>query len=135
MGDAHLRLSVHRQSRIQRRPGTGFGLFRTPTCTVLSSSRRPTKGDVRDPLRTGRPSTTLSLRDHALVTGKPPQRVLGYETVTTGIAGPEIADDVVGNVGGSFGSYHGICANRAGRHIASARIGMTRFGRQDCSNS
>ena|ERR1017187_8147476 len=41
-----------------------------------------------------------------LVAGKPPQCVLGHETVAAGIAGPEIADDVVGNVGGSFRGYH-----------------------------
>ena len=43
MGDAHLRLSVHRQSRIQCRPRTGFSLLGAPARAVLSPVRgRPT---------------------------------------------------------------------------------------------
>ena len=68
------------------------------------------------------------------VAGKSPQRVLGHETITAGIAGPEIADDVVGQIGGRFRRHHGIGANRAGRQITSARVGVRRDGRQDFSN-
>src|SRR6266850_6450605 len=69
-----------------------------------------------------------------LVAGQSPERMLGHKTVTAGIAGPEIADDVVGNKSGSFRSHHGVRANRAGRQIASARVGVSRDGRQDFSN-
>jgi hypothetical protein len=31
------------------------------------------------------------------VTGEPLQRVLGHKAIATGIAGPEIAHDIVGN--------------------------------------
>ena len=60
--------------------------------------------------------------------------MLGHEAVTAGIAGPEIADDVVGKKSGSFRSHHGVSANRARRQIASARVGVGRDGRQDFSN-
>jgi hypothetical protein len=60
--------------------------------------------------------------------------MLGHETVTAGIAGPEIADDVVGKKSRSFRSHHGVSANRARRQIASARVGVGRDGRADFSN-
>ena len=68
-----------------------------------------------------------------LVAGKSPQRMLGHEPVATGVAGPEIADDIVGNKGGSLRRHHGIGANRAGRQIAYARVTVRRDGRQDFS--
>ena len=49
------------------------------------------------------------------VAGKSLDRMLGHEAVTAGIAGPEIADDVIGKISRSFRSYHGVCANRTGR--------------------
>src|SRR5271155_4307354 len=61
--------------------------------------------------------------------------MLGHETVAAGIAGPEIADDVVGKIGRRFRGYHGVRTNRACRQIRSARIGMGRDGRQDFSSS
>src|SRR3981081_1673140 len=70
----------------------------------------------------------------SLVAGKAPKRMLGYESVTTGIASPEIADDVVGHESRSLRSYHGTGANCASRQIASARIGIGRHGRQHFSN-
>jgi hypothetical protein len=42
----------------------------------------------------------------ASVAGKPLERMLGHEAVTAGVAGPEIADDVVGNIGGGFRGHH-----------------------------
>ena len=62
-------------------------------------------------------------RDRISVAGEPLDRMLGHETVTAGVAGPEIADHVVGEVGGSFRGHHGVGAHRAGRQITSARIG------------
>ena len=41
-----------------------------------------------------------------LVTGKSFERMLGHKTVTASIAGPEIADHVVGNVSGCFRGHH-----------------------------
>ena len=41
-----------------------------------------------------------------LIAGKSLERVLGHETVTAGIAGPEIADDVVGQISGRFCRHH-----------------------------
>ena len=70
----------------------------------------------------------------ALVAGKPLERVLGDKTIAAGVAGPEIADDVVGNIGGRFRSDHGIRANRASRQVASTRAWLSRDGRQDFSN-
>jgi len=54
--------------------------------------------------------------------------MLGHKAVTTGVAGPEIADDVVRQVGGRFGSHHGVGADRAGWQIAPAGIGSVRDG-------
>ena len=68
------------------------------------------------------------------VAGEPLERMLGHEAIAAGIAGPEIADDVVGNISGSFRGDHGVGANRAGRQIASARVGVGRDGRQDFSD-
>ena len=68
------------------------------------------------------------------VTGEPLDRMLGHETVTAGVAGPEVADHVIVEVGGSFRCYHGIGTHGAGRQITSSRIGPRRYGRQDFSN-
>ena len=70
----------------------------------------------------------------ALVVGRPFERMLGDEAVTAGIAGPEIADEIVGEEGGSFRGHHGIRANRACRQITSTRVGVRRYGRQDFSD-
>ena len=69
------------------------------------------------------------------ITGEPLDRMLGHEAVTAGVAGPEIADHVVVQVGGSFRSHHGVGTHRAGRQITAARVGPRRYGRQDFSNS
>ena len=61
--------------------------------------------------------------------------MFGHESVTAGVAGPEIADDVIVEVGGSFRSHHGISAHRARRQITAAGVGPGRYGRQDFSNS
>jgi hypothetical protein len=68
------------------------------------------------------------------VTHEPLHRMFGYETVTTGIAGPEITDHVVVQVGGSFRGYHGVRTHRAGRQITPARVWPRGNGRQDFSN-
>jgi hypothetical protein len=73
-------------------------------------------------------ATTSSKRS---IAGKSLERVLGHETIAAGIAGPEIADDVIEEISGSFGSHHGICANRASWKIASTWIRMALLGRQD----
>ena len=59
--------------------------------------------------------------------------MLGHETVTAGIAGPEIADHVVVKVGGSFRCHHGIGTHRACRQIRSTRIRPKRYSRPDFS--
>ena len=70
-----------------------------------------------------------------LVTGEPLHRMLGDEAITAGIAGPEIRDHVIVEVGGRFRGYHGVRTHRAGGESAPARIGLRRDGRQDFSNS
>ena len=60
----------------------------------------------------GRAATLL--RDES-VTGEPLDRMFGHETVTTGVAGPEIADQFVVQIGRRFRGDHGVGAYRAGR--------------------
>ena len=69
------------------------------------------------------------------VTREPLDGMPGHEAVTAGVAGPEIADYVIVEVGGSFSSHHGVSAHRARRQITATRIGLERYGRQDFSNS
>ena len=76
-----------------------------------------------------------SLHDRMSITGEPLDRMFGHEAVTAGVAGPEIADHVVVEVGGSFRSHHGVGTHRARRQITATRIGPIRYGRQDFSNS
>ena len=68
-----------------------------------------------------------------LITSVAPERVLGHETVTASVARPEIADEIIVQIGGGFGRHHGVRANRTSRQIAPARIGMRRGGRQNFS--
>ena len=68
------------------------------------------------------------------VTGETCQRVLGDEPITTGIAGPEVADDVVGDESRCFGGDHRVSANGASREVTPTRAGPRRDGRQDFSN-
>src|ERR1700691_4342405 len=56
------------------------------------------------------------------VTGKALDRMLGHESVTAGIAGPEIADEIVGKIGGSFRGYHRVRTHRAGRQLTSTGV-------------
>ena len=51
------------------------------------------------------------------VTGEPLDRMLGHESVTAGVAGPEITDHVVVEIGGSFRCHHAIGTHRARRQI------------------
>src|SRR3954452_10069169 len=60
--------------------------------------------------------------------------MLADAAVTAGVAGPELRDDMVGQVRGRFRGDHGIRANRAGRQITSARVGLRRDKRQDFSD-
>ena len=60
--------------------------------------------------------------------------MLGHESVTAGIAGPEIADDVIGDESGSFRGHHRVGANRASRQVAPTRAGLRRDGRQHFDN-
>jgi hypothetical protein len=83
----------------------------------------------------GRAGTSLQgerIKDS--VAHEPFHRMFGYETVTTGVAGPEIADQMVVQVGGCFRGYHGVSTHRAGRQIAPARIRPGGNSRQDFSN-
>jgi hypothetical protein len=60
--------------------------------------------------------------------------MFGYESVTAGVTGPEVADEVLVQVGGRFGGHHGIGTDSASRQITSTRVGARRDGRQDFSN-
>ena len=64
------------------------------------------------------------LRDEAYtsITGEPLDRMLGHESVTAGVAGPEIANHVIVEISGSFRCYHGVSTHRARRQITAARI-------------
>jgi len=69
------------------------------------------------------------------ITSKPLDRMFGHEAVTAGVAGPEIADHVVVEVGGSFRCHHGVGAHGARRQITTTRIRLKRDSRPDCSSS
>ena len=68
------------------------------------------------------------------VTGEPLDGMFGYESVTAGVASPEIADEVLVQVGGRFRGHHRIGTNGTSRQITSTRVGARRCGRQDFSN-
>src|SRR6478735_3506125 len=80
-----------------------------------------------------RTSLHFARKRYGSIAGEPLDRMFGHETVTAGIAGPEIADDGVVEVGRSLRRDHGVRANRTGRQITSARVGVRRDG-QDFSN-
>jgi hypothetical protein len=54
----------------------------------------------------GTPGIDAPVLEKELVAGKSFEQMLGHETVTTGVAGPEIADEIVGEIGGSFRRHH-----------------------------
>ena len=58
---------------------------RTGTAGRLTNAVRPPVGKPKN--------------EWNLVTNQTLERMLGYKTVAAGVAGPEIADDVVGQVG------------------------------------
>src|SRR6202047_2238024 len=68
------------------------------------------------------------------VADEPLDRMFGYESVTAGVTGPEVADEVLVQVGGRFRGHHGIGTDSTGRQITSTRVGARRDGRQDFSN-
>src|SRR3954453_9836695 len=69
-----------------------------------------------------------------LSTSWPVDRMLGHKTITASVAGPQIAHNVIGEIGGRFRSYHGVRTNKAHGQIAAARRGMRHTGRQGVSN-
>ena len=83
----------------------------------------------------GRAGTSLrGERVQDSVTHEPLHRMFGYETVTAGVACPEIADQMVVQVGRRFRGYHGVRTYRAGRQITPAWVWLRGNGRQDFSN-
>jgi hypothetical protein len=80
---------------------------------MLSKPRVAIKQPCANPARFDQYAAEIASNNS--ITGKSPQRVFGHETVTAGIAGPQIADDVVGKISGGFRGYHGVRANRTGR--------------------
>ncbi len=60
--------------------------------------------------------------------------MLGDKTITTSVARPEIANDVVGEIGRGLRRNHGIGAYETGRQITSTRVGVRRDGRANFSN-
>jgi hypothetical protein len=59
--------------------------------------------------------------------------MFGHEPVAAGVAGPEISDGVVVQIGGRFGRDHRVRANRASWQMADARVGARRDVWQDFS--
>jgi hypothetical protein len=98
-----------------------------------SAEKRATNHDGRiaSLVKSGEDDASLAFESAA---GESCQRVPGYESVTAGIAGPEIADDIFGNISRRFCGHHRICTDRTGRQIASARIRSGRESRQTFSN-
>ena len=93
---------------------------------VLSAYARRTGRGATSPRARSRSS---SIADDPLLDG-----VLGDEAVAAIVAGPEIADHMVGDVGGSFGGDHGVGADGTGRQLAATRSAVERDGRQHFSD-